>query len=383
MAQAVRSLDAAGISCYYISEKTALPCSKQMRYIMAGSTFGTIFRITTWGESYGKALGVVIDGCPAGLPLCEEDIDIFTARRRPDGGTMSTARKEGDRVEILSGVFEGRTTGTPISLMIRNEDQRSRDYTQIAESYRPGHADFGFDAKYGFRDYRGGGRSSARETAGRVAAGAIAQKLLSAMGIDCRASLTAVGKVPASDPEAVEDLVRKCRNDLDSIGSTVTCRVSGMPAGIGDPVFEKLDANLAKAMFSIGAVKGLDIGDGHRSAHARGSENNDSFYMENGTVKTATNHAGGILGGLSNGSDIVMTVYFKPTPSIARLQKTVNRSGEEIDMEIRGRHDPVIGARAAVVVECMTALVLVDALLLNMSARADRVIDFYKSKKDI
>lgn len=347
---------------------------------MAGSTFGTVFRITTWGESHGKAIGVVIDGCPAGLSLCEEDIDIYTSRRRPNGGTMSTKRVESDKAEILSGVFEGKTTGTPISIIIRNEDQRSRDYSQIAESYRPGHADYGFDAKYGFRDYRGGGRSSARETAARVAAGAVAQKLLKTMGIACHAELTAVGNIPASDQAGMEELVKTCREELDSIGSTVSCNVRGMPAGIGDPVFEKLDANLAKAMFSIGAVKGLDIGDGHKAAVARGSENNDPFRMEGERVVTETNHAGGIQGGISTGSDINLTVYFKPTPSIARTQHTINRAHEEIEMSIKGRHDPVIGARAAVVVECMTALVLADALLLNMSSKLDNIVDFYHSR---
>ena len=350
---------------------------------MAGSSFGTIFKITTWGESHGKAIGVVIDGCPAGLPLDESDIAQYTDRRRPNGGSMSTKRVESDRVEILSGVFEGKTTGTPISLMIRNEDQRSKDYSQIADSYRPGHADYGFDVKYGFRDYRGGGRSSARETAGRVAAGAIAQKLLKQMGIECNAYLKAVGNVSASDPQAVEALVNHCRENQDSIGSTVECTVKGLPAGIGDPVFEKLDANLAKAMFSIGAVKGLDIGDGHLAATELGSANNDAFRMENGKVITATNHAGGILGGISNGSDIKLTVYFKPTPSIATKQNTVNRFHEEIEMQIKGRHDPVIGARAAVVVECMTALVLVDALLLNMTSRVDRILDFYLTKNGV
>ena len=253
---------------------------------MAGSGFGTVFRITTWGESHGKALGVVVDGCPAGIPLSEEDITPYMNRRRPNGGVMSTQRNEEDKVEILSGVFDGKTTGTPISMLIRNKDERSRDYGNIAESYRPGHADYGFDAKYGFRDYRGGGRSSGRETAGRVAAGAIAQKLLRMLGIECHAALDRVGDVPAGESEAAEELVRQCREEQeqDSIGSVVRCTVSGMPAGVGDPVFEKLDANLAKAMFSIGAVKGLDIGDGHRAASARGSENNDSFYIKEGKV---------------------------------------------------------------------------------------------------
>ena len=347
---------------------------------MAGSGFGTVFRITTWGESHGKALGVVVDGCPAGIPLSEEDITPYMNRRRPNGGVMSTQRNEEDKVEILSGVFDGKTTGTPISMLIRNKDERSRDYGNIAESYRPGHADYGFDAKYGFRDYRGGGRSSGRETAGRVAAGAIAQKLLRMLGIECRAVLDRVGDVPAEDSAAAEDLVRQCREEQDSIGSVVRCTVSGMPAGVGDPVFEKLDANLAKAMFSIGAVKGLDIGDGHRAASARGSENNDSFYIKEGKVAARTNHAGGILGGLSDGENIEMTVYFKPTPSIARPQKSVNKAGEEIDLVIHGRHDPVIGARAAVVVECMTAVVLVDALLRNMMSRAEEVVSFYRRR---
>ena len=293
---------------------------------------------------------------------------------------MSTQRNEEDKVEILSGVFDGKTTGTPISMLIRNKDERSRDYGNIAESYRPGHADYGFDAKYGFRDYRGGGRSSGRETAGRVAAGAIAQKLLRMLGIECRAVLDRVGDVPAEDSAAAEDLVRQCREEQDSIGSVVRCTVSGMPAGVGDPVFEKLDADLAKAMFSIGAVKGLDIGDGHRAASARGSENNDSFYIKEGKVAARTNHAGGILGGLSDGENIEMTVYFKPTPSIAKPQKSVNKAGEEIDLVIHGRHDPVIGARAAVVVECMTAVVLVDALLRNMMSRAEEVVSFYRRR---
>ena len=347
---------------------------------MAGSGFGTIFRITTWGESHGKALGVVVDGCPAGIPLSEEDITPYMNRRRPNGGVMSTQRNEEDKVEILSGVFDGKTTGTPISMLIRNKDERSRDYGNIAESYRPGHADYGFDAKYGFRDYRGGGRSSGRETAGRVAAGAIAQKLLRMLGIECRAVLERVGDVPAEKSAAAEELVRQCREEQDSIGSVVRCTVSGMPAGVGDPVFEKLDANLAKAMFSIGAVKGLDIGDGHMAASARGSENNDPFYIKDGKMAARTNHAGGILGGLSDGEDIEMTVYFKPTPSIARPQKSVNRAGEEIDLVIHGRHDPVIGARAAVVVECMTAVVLADALLLNMTSRAEEVVGFYRRR---
>ena len=344
---------------------------------MAGSTFGTLFRITTWGESHGPALGVVVDGCPAGIPLSEGDIDIYMERRRPNGGNMSTARNEADKIEILSGVFEGKTTGTPISMILRNTDQRSHDYSNIKDAYRPGHADYGYDSKYGFRDYRGGGRSSARETAARVAGGAVAMKLLAILGINVTAELSAVGTIPASDMEKCEELVSRVRSEQDSIGSTVTCKITGMPAGIGQPVFDKLDADLAKAMFSIGAVKGLDIGAGHRASVMRGSENNDPFRIREGSVTTKTNHAGGILGGLSTGSDIDLTVYFKPTPSISRSQQTVNSDHEEIDLEIRGRHDPVIGSRAAVVVECMTAIVLADALLVNMASRADKILEFY------
>ena len=345
---------------------------------MAGSSFGRLFRISTWGESHGEGLGVVIDGCPAGIPLTEEDIAPYMERRRPNGGAFSTARNEADRVRILSGVFEGRTTGTPISLMLLNTDQRSRDYSNIMDIYRPGHADFGYDAKYGFRDYRGGGRSSARETSARVAAGAVAIKLLGMLGIEVSAACTKIGDVDFSDREAAEAYIADLRARQDSVGSTVVCTAKGVPAGLGEPVFDKLDALLAKAIFSIGAVKGLDIGDGAAAALSTGSSNNDPFRMADGCVMAATNHAGGILGGISTGADICMTVYFKPTPSIARPQETVDRFGNETTVEIRGRHDPVVGPRAAVVVECMTGLVLADALLANMTARADRIIDFYR-----
>ncbi|MCR5293753.1 MAG: chorismate synthase [Lachnospiraceae bacterium] len=344
---------------------------------MAGSSFGTIFRVATFGESHGPALGAVVDGCPAGLALSEEDINVYMERRRPNGGALSTKRRETDAVEILSGVFEGMTTGTSIALLLKNEDQRSRDYAKIKDVFRPGHADYGFDAKFGFRDYRGGGRSSGRETSARVAAGAVAQKFLQSLNIECRASLSRIGNVDASDLEACSFLIEQCRVRGDSVGSTVSCSVSGLPAGIGDPVFEKLDANLAKAMFSIGAVKGFDIGEGRRAAELFGSENNDAFYMEAGRIRKKSNHAGGILGGISDGSDLNMTVYFKPTPSIALEQETVTRAHLDTRIRIEGRHDPVIGGRAAVVVECMTALVLADALLLNMGARADRIRNFY------
>lgn len=365
---------------------------------MAGSTYGTIFKIMTWGESHGKALGVVVDGCPAGLSLCEEDIQVYLDRRKPGQSRLSTPRREDDTVEILSGVFEGRTTGTPISLMIRNTSQRSADYSEIASYYRPGHADYTFDAKYGFRDYRGGGRSSGRETAGRVAAGAIAAKLLKEMGITVTAYTRSIGPIEAdmsrfdrdailSTPTAMPDreaslraeaFLKETMEELDSSGGVLECIVDGLPAGIGDPVFEKLDANLGKALLSIGAVKAVEIGDGVRVSKAKGSENNDSFCILDGRIGKRTNHAGGILGGISDGSPLLLRAHVKPTPSIFKPQNTVNTDKEEISVQIKGRHDPVILPRAVVVMESMVALTLIDALMLNMSARAENLIRFYK-----
>ena len=365
---------------------------------MAGSTFGKCFTITTWGESHGAALGVVIDGCPANLSLTESDIQRYVDRRRPGQSAITTQRKEADQVKILSGIFEGKTTGTPISLLVENTSQKSSDYREIASYYRPGHADMTFDAKYSFRDYRGGGRSSGRETIGRVAAGAIAAKLLGEMGISISAYTKAIGPVSISeerfDSEAIlktptampdyeaskqaEAYLQTCMEDKDSAGGIIECRILGMPAGIGEPVFDKLDAVLGKAILSIGAVKAFEIGDGHLVSAARGSENNDAFVMQDGKLTKKTNHAGGILGGISDGSPILLRAYIKPTPSIFRPQETVNKSGENITIEIKGRHDPVIVPRAVVVVESMTALALLDLLLQNMYARADRIIDFYK-----
>lgn len=364
---------------------------------MAGSSFGTIFRITTWGESHGKALGVVIDGCPAGLPLCEDDIQSYLNRRKPGTSSITTPRKEGDLVEILSGVFEGKTTGTPISLLVRNTSQISGDYSEIASYYRPGHADYTFDQKYGFRDYRGGGRSSGRETIGRVAAGAIAAKLLQELGITVRAYTRSIGPVEAdlskfdadailSTPTAMPDreadaravaYLEQTKKNLDSSGGCMECMIQGLPAGIGDPVFEKLDANLAKAIMSIGAVKAVEIGDGCEVSRSRGSQNNDAFCMKDGTVSKKTNHAGGILGGISDGSTVTIRAHVKPTPSIYRQQDTVNRSGEEIEVCIKGRHDPIIVPRAVVVMECMTAITVLDAMMVNMSAKLDSLRDFY------
>lgn len=359
---------------------------------MAGSTFGTIFKVTTWGESHGKGIGVVVDGCPAGLALSEERIQPFLDRRKPGQSRFTTKRAESDTVAILSGVFEGKTTGTPISMVVFNQDQHSKDYSNIAELYRPGHADFGFDTKYGFRDYRGGGRSSGRETIGRVAAGAIASLLLEELGVKVLAYSRSIGPVEiqefdedeiqnnrlympdAAAAEKAAAYLDDCMEKKDSSGGVVECIVKGMPAGVGEPVFEKLDAKLGQAMFSIGAVKGVEIGDGFAAATAKGSENNDAFSIgEDGKITKLTNHAGGILGGISDGSDIVIRAAFKPTPSIASLQKTVNRAGENVDLEIHGRHDPIIVPRAVVVVEAMTAITLVDELLLGMSSRLDNV----------
>ena len=365
---------------------------------MAGSTLGTIFKITTWGESHGKALGVVVDGCPAGLALCEEDIQKYLDRRKPGSSSITTQRKEDDCVEILSGVFEGKTTGTPISMMVRNTSQISRDYGNIASSYRPGHADYTFDQKYGFRDYRGGGRSSGRETIGRVAAGAIASKLLAQMGITVQAYTRSIGPVEAdlnvfdagailNTPTAMPDYVANekalayledARKRMDSVGGCMECRVMGLPAGLGDPVFEKFDANLAKAIMSIGAVKAVEIGDGCAVSGRFGSENNDSFRMRDGRVVKSTNHAGGILGGISDGDTLIVRAHVKPTPSIYLTQQTVNRSGEEIELAIQGRHDPIIVPRAVVVMECMTAITILDAMMINMSAKLDNLIDFYR-----
>ncbi|MEG0813397.1 MAG: chorismate synthase [Clostridium sp.] len=367
---------------------------------MAGSTYGTILTMTTWGESHGAGIGVVVDGCPAGLPLAEADVQKLLDRRKPGQSRFTTKRDEGDRVEILSGIFEGKTTGTPISMLVRNEDQHSKDYSEIAGYYRPGHADYTFDEKYGFRDYRGGGRTSGRETIGRVAAGAVAEKLLEQLGIRVQAYTRSIGTIriaperfdleecknnPLYMPDAVAATEAECfltqqMAALDSVGGVVECIISGMPTGVGEPVFEKLSANLAKAVCSIGAVKGFEIGDGFQAAEAVGSENNDAFVGEaaSGRIQKATNHAGGILGGISDGSDIVFRAAFKPTPSIAAQQKTVNREGEAIEISIKGRHDPVIVPRAVVVVEAMAAFAVADMLLLGMTSRMDQIERFYQ-----
>lgn len=344
------------------------------------STYGRFFQVTSWGESHGKAVGVVVDGCPAGLPLTEADIQTLLDRRKPGQNKYTTARKEGDEVQILSGTFEGKTTGTPISMVVFNQDQRSRDYSAIMDVYRPGHADYTFDAKYGFRDYRGGGRSSGRETIARVAAGAIAEKILGELGVTVRAYASRIGGIDASDTEAVQAFLDQKIAEQDSVGGIVECRITGVPAGLGDPVFEKLDANLAKAIMSIGAVKGVEIGDGFAVAEACGSENNDAFrYNEEGKICKKTNHAGGILGGMSDGSEIILRAAFKPTPSIAQPQETVNRAtGENVEIQIKGRHDPIVVNRAVVVVESMAAITIVDALFANMHSNMDGILRYYR-----
>ncbi|MBR2764616.1 MAG: chorismate synthase [Blautia sp.] len=373
---------------------------------MNQSTFGTRFTVSTWGESHGPALGVVIDGCPAGLDLCEGDIQAYLDRRKPGQSRFTTARKEEDRAEILSGVFEGKTTGTPISILIRNKDHRSADYGNLAAAYRPGHADFTFDRKFGLRDYRGGGRSSARETAARVAAGAVAAKLLSQIGVQLQAYTKAIGPVWVKNPDPAQitlnplympdaeaaaraqSFLDECIAAGDSSGGVIECRITGMPTGLGEPVFGKLDACLAQAMMSIGAVKAVEIGDGIAVAGMKGSEDNDAFFaiqepeqpdspdQEPLIVKTS-NHAGGIMGGISDGSDIILRAYIKPTPSISIPQQTATREGKNIELQIKGRHDPVIVPRAVVVVEAMAALVLADALLMNMTSRMDYIRQIY------
>ena len=369
---------------------------------MAGSTLGTLLSITTWGESHGKAIGVVLDGCPAGLPLEEKDIQIYLNRRKPGQSRFTTPRKEDDTVQILSGVFEGRTTGTPIALMVPNTSQRSKDYSELAACYRPGHADYTYDCKYGFRDYTGGGRSSGRETIGRVAAGAIAAKILSELQITVTAYTRSIGPVTidydrfdlsqteqnavnmpdAAAARLAEAHLDACREQQDSCGGVVECVIHGLPAGIGEPCFDKLSANLAKAICSIGAVKGFEIGDGFEAARSRGSQNNDAFYRTaDGTIAKRTNHAGGVLGGISDGSDLIFRAAFKPTPSISAPQKTVSKSGEDITLSVKGRHDPIIVPRAVVVVECMAALTVLDMLMVSMTSRLDRIKDFFRQER--
>ena len=343
------------------------------------NSFGEVFRVTTFGESHGPAIGAVIDGLPAGLPLTEAEIQRDLDRRRPGQSEVSTPRREADRAEILSGVFQGVTIGTPLAILIRNSDARSADYEALAKVFRPGHADFGYQKKFGLRDYRGGGRSSGRETAARVAAGAVAKKLLAAEGVHFIAHTVQIGDVRAqayrpetieenplrtADPEAAPAMiaaVQAAMREGDSLGGIVECRISGVPAGWGEPVFDKLDAELAKAIVSIGGVKGIEFGDGFAAAARRGSANNDPMTPEG----FASNHAGGILGGISTGAEIVFRAAVKPTPSIRAPQKTIDTEGNPAELSVPGRHDPCLCGRIVPVVEAMAALVLADMMLRN------------------
>ncbi|WP_287460415.1 chorismate synthase [Sphingomonas sp.] len=350
---------------------------------MSFNTFGRVFRFTTWGESHGPALGAVVDGCPPGLALTEADIQPWLDKRRPGQSRFTTQRREPDEVRILSGIFEGRTTGTPISLMIENVDQRSKDYSEVAKAYRPGHADYAYDAKYGFRDYRGGGRSSARETAARVAAGGVARLVVP--GVRIRAWVEAVGG-GAIDPAAFDDAeidrnaffcpdaaaaqrweqrIDAARKAGSSLGAIVACEATGVPAGWGAPLYAKLDSELAAACMSINAVKGVEIGDGFAAAALTGEENADAMRPGNGGPRFLANHAGGIAGGISTGQPLRLRVAFKPTSSILTPVETITRDGEASEIMTRGRHDPCVGIRGVPVVEAMVALVLADQALLH------------------
>ncbi len=349
---------------------------------MAGNGFGTIFRFTTWGESHGPAIGCVVEGVPPRLPLSEADIQPWLDKRKPGASRFTTQRKESDRVQILSGVFEGKTTGAPVSLLIANEDARSKDYDTIKDQFRPGHADYTYWAKYGIRDYRGGGRASARETASRVAAGAIARKILGD-GVSIRGALVQIGPHaidrtrwdwravdanPFFCPDAQtakkwEGFLDEVRKAGSSAGAVIEVQASGVPAGLGEPIYDKLDADLAKAMMSINAVKGVEIGAGMGAAALSGEQNADEMRMKGGKVTFLSNRAGGILGGISTGQDVVVRFAVKPTSSILTPLKSVDRFGKEIEVSTKGRHDPCVGIRAVPVGEAMTAVVLADHLL--------------------
>jgi chorismate synthase len=368
---------------------------------MAGNTFGTLFTVSTFGESHGKALGCVVDGCPAGLPLDTEDIARDLRRRRPGGGGSAVSkRREGDEPEILSGIFEGKTLGTPIAVIIRNTDQRSADYDKLKDLYRPGHADWTWEAKYGVRDHRGGGRSSGRETAARVAAGAIARVFLESSGISIQGWASSIAGIDIPGPaekgfdideteknpfrvprkayvKKINEALESLKKEGDSAGGTVSCSVTGLPAGLGEPVFGKLDALIAGAMLSIGAAKGVEFGAGFSAASMKGSENNDAPFLAEGegtlpagvpSLSFRTNNAGGTLGGISSGMPLLFTVAFKPVASISRRQETAGRQGAG-DLVLEGRHDVCIAPRAVPVVEAMAAIVLADLLLMQRCSR--------------
>ena len=356
-----------------------------------GNTFGTKFKITTFGESHGKAIGVIVDGCPAGLPIDEAFIQRELARRKPGQSKITTQRKENDEMQILSGVFEGRATGTPIQILIWNEDAKSKDYSHIVEKFRPSHADYTYHEKYGVRDYRGGGRSSARETAARVAAGAIAKLYLSVKDIHVNAYVSQVGEVKLDksyrelDLAKTEDNIVRCpdaemaenmitlidntRKERDTIGGVVSCVIRGVPAGLGEPVFDKLQADLAKAMMGINAVKGFEYGSGFEGVKMKGSQHNDAIFAEGGIVRTKTNYSGGIQGGISNCEDIYFNVAFKPVATIMNDQESIDVNRQKTIVSGKGRHDPCVVPRAVPIVEAMAAIVIIDHFLLNLTTK--------------
>jgi len=355
------------------------------------NSFGNIFRITSFGESHGPGVGVVIDGCPAGIDIDLDKIQLDLDRRKPGQSALTTARKEDEAFEILSGIFEGHTTGSPIAILIRNKDQRSKDYSHIADKFRPSHADYTYQEKYGHRDYRGGGRSSARVTAGWVAAGAIAKQVVAQLGIDCKAYVSQVGDIKSDklfttrqlseidenelrcpDPDTTDkmvSLIKEVKKDGDTIGGVVSGVVSGVPVGLGEPVFLKLQAQLGMAMLSINAVKGFDYGSGFEGVTLRGSEHNDPFEASDGGVKARTNYSGGLQGGISNGEEIYFRVAFKPVATIMKPQESVDKEGNPVKIEGKGRHDPCVVPRAVPIVEAMTALVLADFVLMHQSSK--------------
>ena len=360
------------------------------------SSYGKIFKITTYGESHGKAIGVVIDGCPAGIKIDLSFIQKEMDRRKPGQSGITSHRKEGDEVQILSGIFEGTTLGTPISMLIWNKDAKPQDYAHIADKFRPSHADYVYQEKYGIRDYRGGGRSSARETAARVAAGAVAKQLLSEIDMNIRAFVSQVGSIELTKDYKALDLsqiehnmvrcpdketadlmvgyIEKTRKSRDTTGGVITCVIQGVPTGLGEPVFDKLQAELAKAMLSINAVKGFEYGSGFEGVRMYGSEHNDAFYTENGKVKTKTNFSGGIQGGISNGQDIYFRVAFKPVATIMKDQESIDEKGNKVIIEGKGRHDPCVVPRAVPIVEAMAAIVLADFYLRNKIAKIENFI---------
>jgi chorismate synthase len=352
------------------------------------SSFGRLFQISTWGESHGKAIGVVVDGCPSMIEISEADIQTELDRRRPGQSRITTQRREGDRIEILSGTFDGKTTGTPISMLVMNEDARSKDYSEISEAYRPSHADYTYDAKYGFRDFRGGGRSSARETIGRVASGAIAQKILKQnLNTEIVAYVKQVHELVGEiDPQKVKrthveknavrcpdqtmaeqmfNFIDKTRKNGDSVGGIIECVIRNVPPGLGEPIFDRFEADLAKAMLSLPATKGFEIGSGFGGIYMTGLQHNDPFYSSKGKIRTKTNKSGGVQGGITNGEDVIFRVAFKPTATILQPQKTVTPDGKSTTLKPRGRHDPCVLPRAVPIVEAMAALVMVDHYLIS------------------